>query len=233
MLNLPVLRWGKPYDSLGKGPGRPFHHRRADRRGQSGERRAAAARYAQCEKRPQGAARFQAGGVDRADQESGRFVSERHAADGGRHAVARSICPAAIGDHRAAGAHGQGEHGQEPFRAHAHGSNARRPDARAAAGDSVARLRRGSARRGGELSMPSAGAGRRAAVEFAGRSHAVAAGDSDAGRPGAQARAAGTVDAVSHDGGVRAGGHSGRSDRHLSRRRRCRRGGAGELASAA
>ena len=49
-----------------------------------------------------------------------------------------------------------------------------------------------------QAQSPVAGAG--AAVELARRAHAVAAGDSDADRPGAQARAAGAVDAVSHDG---------------------------------
>ena len=58
--------------------------------------------------------------------------------------------------------------------------------------------------RGVVVSYPGASAGRGpgAAVEFARRAHAVAAGDSDADRPGAQAGPARALDAVSHGGRV-------------------------------
>ena len=111
------------------------------------------------------------------------------------------------------------QHGQEPFRALEHGPDSRLPHARAAAGHSHARLRRRRSRRRRQLPGAIAGARAGAAIEFAGRAHALDAGDSDADRPGAQARPAGTVDAVSHGGGVFRGRRAARSDQHLSRRR--------------
>ena len=95
--------------------------------------------------------------------------------------------------------------------------------------DSDQRLRRRKPRRDGQLSGAIAGAGTGAAVELARRAHAVAAGDSDADRAGAQAGPARAVDALSHGGRVRRSGHSGRGDFDLSRRRRRGRGGAGQL----
>ena len=72
-------------------------------------------------------------------------------------------------------------------------------------------LGHGEPRRGGQLSGPGAGARRGAAVEFARRAYALAAGHSAAARPGAQARPAGAVDAVPHDRGLHPGRHSGGS----------------------
>ena len=60
------------------------------------------------------------------------------------------------------------------------------------------RLRRRRPRRDGQLSGAVAGALGGVAVEFAGRAHAVAAGDSVSIGAGAEAGSAGTVDAVSH-----------------------------------
>ena len=157
-----------------------------------------------------------------------RALHERDAADGRRHADARRIRARPIGQHRPARAHVPREHEEERVRA---GRDAQHPDvadARPRLRRALARLRR-RARRADQLSGAEPGGRPGAAVQFAGRAHALAAGHSAADRPGAQAGTAGAVDAVSHGRGVLPGGHSARGDFGLSRPGRRRRGGARQL----
>ena len=154
--------------------------------------------------------------------QGGRPLRERHAADGRRQAIARRFRPPAIGQHRPAGAHVQGQHGEEFVRAQEHGEDSRLPDARAESRNPVPRLRRRRPRRDGQLPGPVARAGGRAAVEFARRAHALAAGHSAATWAGAQARPARAVDALPHLRRVHRGGRAARSVRALSGRSRGR-----------
>ncbi len=55
------------------------------------------------------------------------------------------------------------------------------------------------------------------AVEFAGSAHAVDACDSDASRPGSEAGPSGTLDSLPHGSGIRRGRYSARSDLDLPR----------------
>ena len=113
-------------------------------------------------------------------EEGRRTLSQRHAADRRRHADAGRVRPRAVGLDRPARAHVPGEHAEEPVRALAHGSDARCADARAAARNPQPRLRRRKPRRDRELSGADERRRAGAAVEFAGRSYALAARDSDA-----------------------------------------------------
>ncbi len=98
-------------------------------------------------------------------------------------------------------------------------------DARALARRAVGRLRRGT-RRADQLPGAEPRRRARAAVEFARRPYAVAADHSAADRAGAQAWAAGAVDALPDDRGVLPGRRAARGDRDLSGRGRRRCGGA-------
>ena len=121
VLNIPILRWGKPYESLEVDQvvhfitGEPIAKvsqanggllERDMRKAQPGPRRAA---------------RDSLRRTDRAGEEGGRAVSQRHAAAGRRQAIARRIRPPAIGHDRPARAHVQGQHAEELLRALAHG----------------------------------------------------------------------------------------------------------------
>ncbi len=172
-------------------------------------------------------------GADRARQEGRRAVSERHAADGRRHAVARRVRPPAVGQHRPARAHVQGEHAEELLRADEHG-----PDAR--------RLTRGL-----PLSILSRGYGvesRGVVVSYQAQSPALGLvlPSNSPGvhtlwlpvipmqiglvlKPGPQE----PWTPYRMTAAFIAGRHSGRGDLDLSRRRRRGRGGAGQLASGA
>ncbi len=108
MLNIPILRWGKPYESLEVDnvvhfiTGEPIAKVSQANGGllQRDMRKAQQAR--------DGAARDSLRRTDRAREEGRRAVSERHAAVGRRHAVARRVCPHAVGHHRPARAHVRG-----------------------------------------------------------------------------------------------------------------------------
>ncbi len=117
-----------------------------------------------------------------------------------RHADARPVRPHAVGHHRPARAHVPVQHGEKPLRAQPTWTSILdSPDPRPRPEHPVPRLRRRVARRAGQLPGAVARAGHGAAEQLARRSHAVAADHPDADRPGAEARPAGTVDAVPHD----------------------------------
>ena len=131
-----------------------------------------------------------------------RALHERHAADGRRHADARRVRARAVGVSTGpARAHVPGEHEEERVRARRDAQHPRVAHARAVARRALDRQGR-RAGRADQLSGAESGARSGAAVEFAGRAHALDADHPDADRPGAQAGPAGAVDAVSHGGGV-------------------------------
>ena len=227
MLNMPILRWGQPYTSLEAGRRGPLHHRRDARPGEPGQRGPAQPRHA--------AWRSGRATCSREIPIADLIAMMKKAADlyldgtlpmGDGKQSPDDFARQQSATHRAARAHVQGQHEEEPLRAVATWTRSSTPHARPGSRHPHARLRRRGARRDRELSGAVAGARPGAAVELAGRAHAVAAGDPDADRAGAQARSAGAVDAVSHGGGVLRGRHAARSDLDLSRRRRYRRGGA-------
>ena len=158
MLNIPVLRWGKPYESLEKDhvvhfiTGEPIAKVSQANGGllQRDMRNAKNAREVLLDFKP-------AELIERIKKAAELYLNATLPMGDGTQSP-DEFARQQSATHRAAGAHVQGEHAEESLRAHAHGSDARRPDARPAAGDSVARLRRGKPRRGGELSVPDAGA---------------------------------------------------------------------------
>ena len=114
--------------------------------------------------------------IDRVAQ-GRRAVPERHAADGRRHADARRVRARAVGDDRAARAAGAREHEEERLRADRDAADPDGADARARLRRAHRRPRRRT-RRADQLSGAEPGARAGAAVELAGRAHAVAAGRS-------------------------------------------------------
>ncbi len=200
MLNIPILRWGKPYDSLEVDQvvhfitGEPIAKVSQANGGllQRDMRKASKARDAlrsiPCDElieRVKKAGELYLNAtlpMGDGTQSPDEFARMQSATTG----LPEHMCKANMAE--------------ELLRAHAHGPDARRADARAGPEHPDARLRRREPRRGGQLPGAVAGAGPGAAVELARRAHAVAAGHSDADRPGAQARPAGAVDAVPHDG---------------------------------
>ena len=225
MLQLPVIRWGQPYTSMEVdevvhfSTGEPIAKVSRANGGliQRDARKAQRARDV--------AARDSDRRSDRQGRQGRRAVHERHAADGRWHADPRRVRPRAVGVHRAARAHVPGQHEEERVRAREDAQHPRVADARAVARRALDRQRR-RAGRADQLSGPEPRARSRAAVEFAGRAHAVDADHPDADRAGAQAGPAGTVDAVSHGRGLRRSRDSEGRDLDLSGRRRRRSGGA-------
>ncbi len=126
MLNLPVLRWGKPYESLETDT--VVHFRTGEPIAKVGQSNGGLLqRDMRLAKRARDVLRDIA--PDELicdDQEGRRSVSERHAPDGRRAANARRIRPPAVGLDRPARAHVQVQHAEEPLRAHEHGPHARR-----------------------------------------------------------------------------------------------------------
>ena len=145
----------------------------------------AASSVATCDKLTRRAKRccsFSTGRVDRKVQAGSCFVRVGRI-DGGRFAaVGRSVCASAVGQHGIARAHVPIEHDQEQLCAEPHRSDPGLPDARTGSFDSLAWLRRRGAGSDRQLPSPDAGARCGVAQQFAGRSHALAAGNPAANR---------------------------------------------------
>ena len=201
MLNIPVLRWGKPYESLEVDQvvhfmtGEPIA-KVSQANGGLLERDLRKAQQAR-----EALRKFTCDELIERVKKAGELYLNGTLAVGRRQAIARGIRPPAVVDHRFAGPHVRGEHAKEFLRAVAHARNARRADPRPAARHFDQRIRRRIARGDGQLPGAVAGVGAGVAVELARRAHALAAGDSDADRAGAEARAARALDPLSHGGG--------------------------------
>ncbi len=206
-----------------------LHHRRADRQGRASQRGPARARHAVRQAGAPGAAVDPLPRPDRTGQEGGRPLSQRHAADGRRQAVAAGIRPPAVGLDRPARAHVRGEHAEELFRADPHGSDARRADPRARSQHSQPGVWRRKTRRGGQLPGAVARGGTGSPFQLARRTYPLAARHPHADRPRPQAGSARAVDALPHGVGLFRGRHPARSHFDLSRGRRHRSGRVGPL----
>ena len=224
MINIPVLRWGEPYESLDTEE--VIHHRTGEVLAKVGQanpgllardmRKANRAREVLRE--------IPIKDLVRDDEEGRRPLSQRDAAAGRWRADAGRLRAATVRFHRVAGTHVQVQHGKKPLRVESHGPNPRRPHARAGHLHPRARLRRGGTRRAGKLSGAVARTRHGAAEQFARCAHAVDAGHPDADRSRAQTRPAGAVDALPHVRRLHRGRRAQGSHRHLSRRRRHGRG---------
>ena len=225
MLQLSVLRWGQPYQSLDIDQvvhfqtGEPIAKVGRANGGliQRDMRKAARARDV--------AARDSDRGTDRARRQGRRALRERGAADRRRQPDARRVRPRAVGIDRHPRAAVPREHEEEHLRARRDAADSRVAHPRPRSRRADAGLRR-RARRPDQLAGRKPGPRPRAAVELTRRSHAVAAGHPDADRTGPQAGPAGAMDAVPDGGGVLRRGYSARGDFHLPRRGRRRRRGA-------
>ena len=207
MLNLPILRWGKPYESLEVDQvvhfvtGEPIAKVSQANGGllQRDMRFAQRARDVLRELSSEDL-------IARVKKAGELYLNATLPMGDGQQSPEELPCSKGLD--RAARAHVPVQHAEELLRAVEHGSHARCSDARAGSIDPVARLRRGRARRGRQLSGAIAGGGAGTTVEFAGRAYAVDARDPDAGRPGSQARPARALDPLPHGRGFRRGGHS-------------------------
>ena len=202
MLHLPVLRWGQPYTSMDNDQVVHFSERRADREGRPRQRRPDSTRHAQggaCARRP--ARDPHPGARSTASAKAGELYANAELPMGDGSQTPDEFVRAQSGIDRHPRAAVPREHEEEHLRARRDAADPRVADARPRSRRAVARLRRG-ARRPDQLPGREPGARSGAAVEFARRAHAVAAGHPDADRPRPQARSAGAVDAVPHGRGV-------------------------------
>ena len=227
---------GRAVQEPGDRQGRPLRHRRGAGRGQPGQRRRWSSATCATPSAPATCcARSPSRDLLQMVKKAGELYAKAELPLGDGTQTPDQFVAHAVGDHRPARAHVQVQHGEEPLRARATWT---RSSTRLTRGLDLNILSRGYGieARGVPVSYQAQSPvlGMVLPSQLARRPHALAADHPDAGRPGAQARPAGAVDAVPHGQRVRRRPACPKQAIvDLPRPRRRRRGGARTAARAA